>query len=145
VRGFIIELAPMGIILLVLSLRMYHFFGNTMLTQWSFSRQPLIFQTFTTFATSPKERRKINLVGSVKAGNEQICRIVREIGCLITDDVLYSSEEVRSGRQELDGAISASSGLCRHPEGALAIHTVRRSPVKRLVIPFAVVESKIPA
>lgn len=52
---------------------------------------------------------------------------------------------VRSGPQKLDSPISASPGLCRHPDGALVIHTVRRSPVKRLVTPFAVVEGKIPA
>ena len=37
---------------------------------------------------------------------------------------------MRSGPQKLDSPISASPGLCRHPDGALVIHTVRRSPVK---------------
>ncbi len=35
---------------------------------------------------------KFILVGPVQGNNEQIFRIVREIGCSIADDVLYSSE-----------------------------------------------------
>tara|TARA_B100000686_G_C16663311_1_gene902193 strand:- start:56 stop:799 length:744 start_codon:yes stop_codon:yes gene_type:complete len=40
-----------------------------------------------------REEGKFILVGPVKGNNEQIFRVVREIGCAIADSVLYSSEQ----------------------------------------------------